>query len=163
MAFFCTVTKQAGLAFGLLAALSAPTRAEPAVSEETITYEISGSTTAELADQMAALGPEGGWAYTKWYVSWTGDCNVSVEITYTYPEWTDRDEADESVVDAWDAMMEALETHEAGHAENGMNAAREVEDAGCPADSEQMVARWAEEDITYDAQTNHGYTQGAHF
>ncbi len=153
------------LAIILFASLSLPFPgyADPVEKEETITYEISGDSTDALAQQMRAAGPQGSWAYTKWQVNWTGDCTVTLDVTYTYPEWVDREDADQKVIDAWDEMMDALKTHETGHAENGLNAAQEVEDANCSADSQEIVAKWANQDKIYDDETNHGYTQGAHF
>lgn len=147
----------------LFALLPVASFAEPIENDETITYEISGDSTDALATQMSELGPQGSWAYTKWVVNWTGDCTVSVDVTYTYPEWVDRDDADQEVIDSWDEMMDSLKTHELGHAENGMNAAQEVEEANCSADSQDIVAKWANQDKIYDDETNHGYTQGAHF
>jgi predicted secreted Zn-dependent protease len=134
--------------------------AEPAVTIRTTYYPITGATGDELKSQMRENGPQGYWAYTRWHVRWTGNCRVSVEISYTYPRWTNQDQAPAVLQAAWKAMISSLQSHEEGHAQHGRNAAQEVEKSGCQGDPTANTRKWAEQDKVYDAETNHGLKQG---
>ena len=147
----------------LLATLAAaPQRAgaEPAVTVNSTYYAITGTTSAELKAQMKSLGPQGYWAYTTWNVNWTGNCRVSLKISYTYPRWTNQGSAPPALRAAWNQMMTNLRTHEEGHGQHGKNAAKEIEQSHCRSDPKTITQKWAAQDKTYDAQTNHGRTQG---
>jgi predicted secreted Zn-dependent protease len=134
--------------------------ADPSISVRTTYYPIAGTTSAELRSQMKALGPQGYWAYTRWYVRWTGDCRLSVEISYTYPRWTNQDKAPAALRSAWKDMMAHLKSHEEGHGQHGRNAAQEIEKSRCKGDPKSITRKWADQDKVYDAQTNHGRNQG---
>jgi predicted secreted Zn-dependent protease len=134
--------------------------AEPSVSVRTTYYPIAGSSVDELKSQMKSNGPQGYWAYTRWYVRWTGDCRVSVEISYTYPQWTDQAKAPPALQSAWTAMIAKLKVHEEGHGRHGTNAAQEVERSRCQGDPKAITRKWAEQDKVYDAETSHGLKQG---
>ena len=149
-----------GAASAVLLAGSPRAAAEPAVTMNTTYYSITGTTSAELKAQMRSRGPQGYWAYTRWYVRWSGDCRISLEISYGFPKWENQAQAPAELQAAWNQMMTALRTHEQGHAENGRSAAREIEASRCAGDPKAIVRKWAEQDKVYDAQTNHGRTQG---
>jgi predicted secreted Zn-dependent protease len=127
-----------------------------------VTYEVTGSSLQEISDSMTANGPQGFWALTEWYVSWTGDCELTVESTITMPELSeDADLYDEEYAE-WDRMIVALEEHELGHVANGIGFAQDVLDLGCQMDSmEEVRAPWLQADIDFDAETNHGINDGA--
>ena len=134
--------------------------ADPATTVHTTFYSINGSTAAELNSQMKSRGPHGNWAYTRWYVRWSGSCQVTLEISHTYPRWTNEREAPGSLQRSWNHMMSRLQLHENGHAQHGKNAATEVERSGCRGNVMSIIQKWAAQDEVYDKQTNHGRTQG---
>lgn len=126
------------------------------------TYLITGSSLDELEAAMADNGPEGFWAMTEWYVSWTGDCEITLEAWITMPELdADADLSDDDFAE-FDRMWEALDAHELAHVDNGMGFATDVEAAGCNVDVDSMIAPWAEADVQLDADTRHGWTDGVY-
>jgi predicted secreted Zn-dependent protease len=125
-------------------------------------YDISGSTANELTDAMAEKGPHGYWAYTTWYVHWSASCEVSVTLDHTMPRWTDHDTGPAALRADWDRMMKSLWRHEKGHAEHGLEAAREIEASHCAGDPHKITDKWAEADKVYDEETDHGARQGVH-
>ncbi len=123
-------------------------------------YDINGSTAKELKAAMAESGPQGYWAYTTWYVHWSGDCQISVKIDYTMPHWANRADGNLQLQAEWDRMIAHLWEHEQGHGQHGIEAASEIEASHCASDPHTITDKWANEDKAYDAQTNHGVTQG---
>jgi len=157
-------------------------------------YEIAGGSAAALRQQMNQDGPaEQGRhydAHTDWNVKWaypfdrsngrcaTGPVTVTLTITYRLPVWDGESGAPPDLLEKWHTYMQALRTHEDGHAEHGRDAADEVIAAlsglppadACPAmdsaansTARAITDRYAAEDVTYDRDTNHGATQGARF
>lgn len=157
-------------------------------------YTIRGSTETELRQQMNQLGPVDAYgrhdAYTRWYVRWTypydrgasgcslGDVKVSVQVTYTLPEWKPPADASPAVVARWNRYASALQKHEDGHRDHGVGAGRAVlaalrrlgerptcDAAGTAASAEgnRILDEFRKKDRTYDATTRHGATQGATF
>jgi predicted secreted Zn-dependent protease len=167
------------------AALPVP---EVAETVETIHYDIAGRNEGELAGQMRLLGPDGffgrldhGLGYRYGYV-WDGrvcalsEVEISLELTFRYPRWTNPDQARRRVREAWDRFYAALVVHEEGHAEIAREGAQDLAEAlaGLPArdDCDRLradIAQTARETIgamheaqrRYDAETGHGQTQGA--
>lgn len=153
-------------------------------SEARAPYFVSGMTAAQIRrsiDQNRARDYD---AYTDWYVTWGfGDCNgnglvVTVEVTYTYPEWDAPATASSDLVASWEAYMDALFCHEYGHAKHGLECANEVYtalaaiDAGGNCGEQQTKAaaafdtilqKYNELDLRYDDDTSHGATMGAVF
>jgi predicted secreted Zn-dependent protease len=157
-------------------------------------YTIRGSTEGELRQQMNQLGPVDAYgrhdAYTRWYVRWThpydrsasscslGDVKVSVQITYTLPDWKPPADASPAVVARWNRYMSALQKHENGHRDHGVAAGRAVlaalrrvgehptcDAAGTAASTEgnRILDEYRKKDRSYDTTTRHGATQGATF
>lgn len=124
------------------------------------TYSIRGKSSAELRAQMAANGPEGWWAYTQWYVRWTGDCQVSLSIDYTMPKWENENAAPANLRTSWNRMIAKLWAHEQGHGRHGIEAAKEIIKSGCNGNPRDITDKWAEQDRVYDRETNHGVNQG---
>jgi len=122
-------------------------------------YAVSGKTGRDLKTQMKRKGPNGYWAYTKWYVEWTADCKVSLAITYTMPKLANRAQVPQPVRDRWDKMVVALKKHEEGHGKNAKSAAVEIAAAKC-ANTDSIIKKWNRADVQYDAKTDHGFTEG---
>jgi predicted secreted Zn-dependent protease len=132
------------------------------VEENFLIYEVSAGSIAELKQEMKENSPNQYWGYTEWFVRWDGQCNVSVEITYTLPEHIDPDAMTQSVAAKWDAMLGALTDHELQHGQHGINAAYEVEAANCQ-NGGQITDAWSQEDQDFDRVTQHGILDGVHF
>jgi predicted secreted Zn-dependent protease len=127
---------------------------------------------------------------TSWYWTWdygtdrtaqtcsVDDFSVILEITSRYPKWVRIGEAPQQLLDKWDGYMKYLTFHEQGHRDKVVDAAAAFSDAvarlpralNC-ADldrqvqvlSSEMMAQLNEAQQEYDADTNHGATQGALF
>lgn len=149
------------LACCVLAASTA--MAEPEIIETETTYDVTGSTVEEIRAAMTVNSPESYWGYTRWYVSWTARCEVTVKITYTYPNWTDYEDADEDLQGYWNAFIANLRIHEHGHGDHGLQAGFEIEETGCVEDPYGIIEKWGSQDTAYDKETKHGETQGAVF
>ena len=166
---------------------------EPDVSEKKTTYKIKGNSVAELNAQMVELGPvdknkRHHNAYTTWFVTWNFDCGnfggvyraehirVKVEVKYIFPKWEAPADASPELVKKWTDYVAALQKHEDGHKEIGLQAGREIL-AKCeglpPAFSCEEVSRaineagqkilnlYRQTEVRYDLETRHGATQGA--
>ncbi len=137
--------------------------ADPSITVKTKYYEIRGLTARQLKAQMRRRGPKGFWAYTRWYVRWTGNCRVSAEINYTFPRWTNRKQATGWLRQRWDRMTRNLWRHEKGHGRHGINAAHEIHKSRCRGDPMKIIRKWAKQDRIYDRRTGHGRTEGVVF
>ncbi len=129
-------------------------------------------------------------ACTTWYVNWyytqeirAGECHpekitLKVDVSYNYPQWADQSQSDPSTISRWDEYYKNLLTHEAGHKDNALNGAKKIlatlstlpgystcqELDGVVNQTAKAILREVNQnDIDYDAQTNHGATQGATF
>lgn len=147
----------------MLISVSGTSYSAPSVSVSTKYYKISGSNVEQLKTQMKQHGPKSFWAYSDWYVRWNDSCQISVSIKYTYPRWTNRDNAPVALRRRWDRMMKNLRHHEKVHGKHGILAAREIEKARCRENSDGIIRKWAKLDKTYDRLTNHGEKLGVHF
>jgi predicted secreted Zn-dependent protease len=129
-------------------------------------------------------------AVTHWQVRWRytykdvgGGCGITTvstnaDITYAFPRLLPRNSAPAALRQAFAGYLENLLVHEKGHARVGIDIATRIE-AGirrlpaaptCTALSDaandlgQSLIKEANRlDIDYDAQTQHGKTQGARF
>lgn len=152
--------KQLFCAAGLAALLAGPALAASPTEKITTTYyDVTGRTADELKKQMAKKGPNGFWAYTRWYVRWSGDCEVELEISYTFPRLADRNRVPLPMRSRWDAMIAKLTAHEEQHGQHGRSAATEILAAQC-SNAKTIVRKWAAEDKAYDARTSHGLSEG---
>lgn len=129
---------------------------------ELFSYEVSGSSLAEVQAQMEADGPEGYWAYTTWNVNWTGTCKMTTTAEITMPELSADADLTEDQRAEFDRMAAELLNHELGHIRIGLNFAEAVADAGCPANTKNIHARFTQAGIDYDDETEHGYQQGVY-
>ena len=133
--------------------------AKPKVSVKNKTYTVDATSVQGLKQQMKQRGPNGYWAYTDWYVRWTGSCKLSVEITYTMPKHKNEDKMDAATRKRWKAMVSALKAHEEKHGAHGVQAAREIEQTRC-ANGDAVIKKWSKQDEVLDKRPRHGATEG---
>jgi predicted secreted Zn-dependent protease len=129
-------------------------------------------------------------AITAWHVRWeytfnrtTAGCNIAsvstvVDVIYSFPRLSSDSSAPADVRHAFAEYSERLLVHEKGHAKNAIEIAKRIE-AGIrvlPAAltcarltaianslGEFLIKEANQLDIEYDADTDHGRTQGARF
>lgn len=166
---------------------------EPDIAIKRTTYKITGNSVQELKAQMVELGPvdknhRHRDAYTTWYVTWDFDCGnfgsasraerirVKVEVKYIFPKWESTAEAPAELVQKWNDYIDALQKHEDGHKEIGVQAAREMlkKFEGLPSafscqevnravneSGQKILNLYRQAEVKYDVETRHGATQGA--
>jgi predicted secreted Zn-dependent protease len=182
-----------GLMLIALLVSALPTQAAVGITERLERYTISGSTPSDLRSEMNSKGPRGNAGrvfdgYTRWYVTWRYRYNnfgntcaitsvaTSVTVTITLPDWDDEITADNNTRSKWSRFLAALESHERGHRQLGIDAAKEIDRAisgmrgRCDAlEARVNEARYAilnkhrQLELDYDRDTDHGATQGARF
>ncbi len=169
-----------------------PSGAAPTVVAGTVTgavmqyYDVTGTSAAEIRASMDALGPLDGSgarndAFTTWNIDWTWPLNpdsscilssatISTTIAVTFPRWLPPTGASPPLIERWNTYQGALVTHESGHVSFVVTTAADVlaaiKGATCDtaeAAAQAVVLRIRQHDADYDAETNHGTTQGAHF
>ena len=158
----CRFAWPVGLFLVLALCISGPASAKPTVKIKQTTYRIHGTTAKQILAQMKQHGPNGYWAYTDWYVRWTGSCRVSVEIDYKVPKHTNEAALPANLRARWKAMVAALVKHEHEHGQHGINAANEIAAAGC-LNGDAIIKKWANEDTRLDKRTRHGKKEGVVF
>jgi predicted secreted Zn-dependent protease len=165
------------------------------VTEGSIVYRVQGSSAGALRAALNVAGPvdtDGGRhdGHCNWYVRWsypfqndasgcrTGPVMISIEVTYTLPQWVEPAQADATLSADWKRYMRALTSHEQGHRDIALRAGIEIQQrletlaaqrtcpaldqlAGVTANAALDSARRSEKE--YDRQTGHGATQGARF
>jgi predicted secreted Zn-dependent protease len=160
---------------------------ETSIPNATVTYyDISGSTAEALRAQMDASGPIGddgyrGDAITRWHIRWnwpgynTRQCrvnqaSVSYEITVLLPRWAPPDDIPFELTERWTNYINALVEHEKGHVDivvaNYLSVADAIQGATCEtaeAAAQSAVDAIRQLHLSYDAETDHGATQGARF
>ncbi|WP_298295485.1 DUF922 domain-containing protein [uncultured Litoreibacter sp.] len=139
--------------------LAAPAFAAPKITEQTKTYPVSATTATGLKAEMERRGPKGFWAYTSWNIRWTAGCAVRVKVVYTLPKHKNPSAMSPAVRKAFDAMLAALVDHEKQHGANGINAAREIDRAGCNG-GQRIIRKYNKADRDLDRRTNHGAKTG---
>lgn len=122
-------------------------------------YSIYGSTAAELREQMSRKGPRRHWAYVRWYVKWTEECDVTLTLDIDLPYWKDKKSGPLGLQTKWDKMFEVLLKHEMQHREHGRQAAFEIKKMNCLG-ANSIVRSWSREDTNYDSMTGHGRREG---
>jgi predicted secreted Zn-dependent protease len=172
----------------ITASTSAPTVSESIdmPNATVVYYDISGSNESELRAQLDALGPVGydgykGDATTTWSIGWNWPghgsdiCNLgAVTVSYTIqvimPRWRPPENASADLVARWANFIHALVEHEQGHVDLVVANYRSVEEAikAATCETAQAAAQAAlipirQQDVDYDAATQHGATQGARF
>lgn len=153
----CTAVVLTFVVLGPTAVLS-----NPNIDTKWTTYAVNGSSAEALLNQMQRKGPNGYWAYTRWFVRWTANCKVSLEINYTMPRHMNREAMPSNLRAKWDRMVAALKAHEQKHGAHGISAARELVQKRCW-NGNAIVQKWANQDVILDQRTNHGMTEGVVF
>jgi len=129
-------------------------------------------------------------ATTRWYVRWrynyartSQSCSISsvsstLEVTIKMPRLLQSPNRPAAVTSAFETFARNLMTLEKGHEQNGIDIARRIEEAirKLPPESncerlgevanalgQSLIKEANRADIAYDAQTQHGRTQGARF
>jgi predicted secreted Zn-dependent protease len=171
----------------LAAGPAAAATPSPSVPHATMhLYAVGGASTAQIAARLAANAPASPdgcrcFAYTAWSYRWSwpgygsAACDlaravVTIRVDVHFPRWTHPAAAPAAVAAAWSRFARALAVHESGHASYARARlpfiVRAIKGATCrTADAAaraqlQVIRR---HDVAYDARTNHGETQGAHF
>ena len=108
---------------------------------------------------MKRKGPNGYWAYAKWFVRWTSKCKVIVTLNYTFPEWTNSSTGPQDLQVKWEKMTRALKKHEENHGLHGIKAGREIVANKCR-NGRAIIRKWANQDKIYDRNTAHGKKEG---
>ena len=133
-------------------------------------YEIYGSTVEQLRQQMSKKGKEGYFGYTSYRINWKG-AKAEVKITVLMPRWKNQG-ASASMRKKWFDFWNALALHEQGHVDSVWKYVRQTRStieenhlSGNEANKrwKQCVADINAEFKEYDAETDHGVTQGAVF
>lgn len=192
---FSACTSSSSISTPAKVAVAEPTN-DPNVTVTVNRYPIQGMTAADLRRDLNATGPldektnrrfDG---YTRWWVRWrywytnqADGCRidraeVKTEVTITLPEWNAPLGASSELKQRWQRYITALETHENGHKQNGLDASRDIlaklkdfpaystcDQVGLAANeaAHAIIREYNEKDITYDRVTNHGATEGARF
>jgi predicted secreted Zn-dependent protease len=136
--------------------------ANPSVRENWTNYAVDGRDAGTILNQMAQRGPNGFWAYTTWYVRWTANCRVSLEIDYILPRHSRPNALPEHLRVRWAWMHANLVRHERKHGQHGINAANELIAKRCR-NGDSIIQKWANADRRLDARTGHGRTEGVVF
>ncbi len=151
-------------------------------------YDITGESAAELHRAMLAKGPKlRGWplyALTEFEVRWRlsevrarGSCRPTASVQLTVrmllPRWHPTDNIPSGLHEDWQRFEAALRTHEAGHRDLGVQAAREIGRSlrsgahlqcgtalAADRSAHSIVNRYGELNTRYDEDTAHGQTQG---
>ena len=166
----------------------------PEVSETQRYYAFGGATVAAMLAELDRLGPgtpEGRFhAYTSWYVRWRydyderpGSCGLgpvktTVTVGMQLPRWSRPSGAPYGLAEKWDAYVIALRTHENGHRDIGVEAARAVAarlatlprqptcaqlEALADSTGQGVLEEARVREREYDRRTRHGASQGALF
>ena len=143
-------------------ALAGMAQANPRVSEKTKYYKINGDSVKALKADMRKRGPNGFWAYTRWYVKWTGSCKVTVTVDYTMPKLANPNAVPKEVKAKFDRMYAKLWAHEKNHGQHGIDAGREIAKKKCQG-GDGIIKKHAKRDKVYDKKTKHGLTEGVKF
>ncbi len=121
------------------------------------------------------------WAYLMRFDA-SGNCRVDnaavgVNVRIYYPKWDAPEGASSSTKERWDNMISNLRVHEEGHRQIdydggakifsnissiSASSCNEVE-SKVTSETRSILDEVSQSNINYDAQTNHGETQGAHF
>ena len=158
------MTRLTAITAAVLIALSAPAMADT-TDDADITfhsYAVDGDSLSEIQDTMFRDGPRGFWAYTTWNVTWTADCETTVTGDITLPELGPAADLYDADIAEFDRMAEALLAHELQHVDFGVAYAAEIADQGCPANSDEILQPYLDEERAFDADTQHGYTTGVY-
>jgi predicted secreted Zn-dependent protease len=148
-------------------------------------YAVGGTTPAQIRarlDARAPASPDGyqGDAFTRWSFRWSwpgsgngcrlGQATVKLQIVVSFPRWTHPKASSPEVAAAWARYARALARHEQGHVDfvvaHYPAVVRAIKSATCAtagAAATKQLNVIRRHDVSYDAVTQHGATQGARF
>jgi predicted secreted Zn-dependent protease len=97
------------------------------------------------------------------------EAQISTGIVTSMPHWVDFERGSSSLKEEWVKFYNALLDHENGHSEalvdlTDDNEAIVLNSSGCETANEQIHANhsnYRDKNLQYDADTDHGRTQGA--
>ena len=143
-------------------------------------YEVTGSTGDEVYNNMRSNAPivDGqpmagvtrfSWSYQVANCSKMQEAQISTGIVTSMPHWVDFEQGSSSLKEEWVKFYNALLDHENGHSEalvdlTDDNEAIVLNSSGCETANEQIHANhssYRDKNLQYDADTDHGRTQGA--
>jgi|HubBroStandDraft_2_1064218.scaffolds.fasta_scaffold232786_2 predicted secreted Zn-dependent protease len=128
--------------------------------------------------------------HTDWKVTWSyqyapaadgcrfTELGITVSATMTLPRWAPGDDASNALLKKWQAYIASLRVHEDGHYSHGVKAADAIKSLGqsfhtsdgCSIfaknfndEAASIIEKYRVADASYDADTQHGRTQGAIF
>ena len=169
--------------------------AEPSVNVSTDYYIVSGKTPRDIRNSLNNNSPiyangKRYDAHTQWSISWqywlngkVGDCKVNkvktiVNVRFTLPRLQVNQFLSSTVISRWKSYESALLQHEYGHQDNGVSAAREIENRLLTIQPQQscqtvkdmiqtitntIISKYKQKDSIFDQQTQHGKRTGAVF
>jgi predicted secreted Zn-dependent protease len=144
-------------------------------------YDVGGSNADEIRVHMNARRSGSYDAFTKWSVRWnwpgygTANCRlqdaeVSYDITVTFPRWTPTEQATPELIATWNGYLHALALHESDHVVNVVShypaVIAAIKNSTCltaETAAQAVLQQMRDFDWQYDADTDHGRTQGARF
>lgn len=103
---------------------------------------------------------------------------VSMDIKFLFPKWSRTGEEPQLLVEMWQTYLKNITAHERGHRDLAVDAAYEFSrtvsrwprDLSCGEFERrardlgrELMEKLNAEELAYDADTNHGSTQGAYF
>jgi predicted secreted Zn-dependent protease len=159
----------------------------PRVAHATmIYYAVGGTTPAQIRARLTARAPASpdglpADSFTRWRFHWnwpgygSGSCRLSeakvtLHLVVTFPRWTHPRAASAAAAAAWARYAGALARHEQGHVDYAVAHYRSVvgaiKGATCgtaEAAAQEQLNVIRKHDVAYDAATQQGATQGAHF
>ncbi len=165
-----------------------PIKVTAQITSQTNYYSISASSAQELDVQLHLNNRNGFHADTQWSIQpryqfkksargcEVSESNVNLIITYTMPEWLDKQDASVELQEKWNIWYANLLSHEKNHGFNGRQAYNEIKHGiyviksapSCTQLTQAIKAmidsalfKYSQEDQFYDQRTQHGTTEGA--
>jgi predicted secreted Zn-dependent protease len=133
-----------------------------------VKYNISGSTTEQLRNEMNRKGPHGYHGYTEWNFNW--NCKeIKATCTVTLPYW-ESGESTPELQKKYREYWNKLARHEQGHVDivtKNLDATKKLTEKMDCIHANLAWARMLQlinsESSKYDSNTDHGKKQGAVF
>jgi predicted secreted Zn-dependent protease len=137
-------------------------------------YDVSGSSAQEIRDNLNKSHSNGGLdGHTGWNVSWGSrgaDCTLDTRLRVRLPRWLPPADADPALILHWNTYAGSLARHEQGHVQLARQGFAKMQQtlqgstcAEADAKLNAVLNEMRQADQRYDAETNHGVTQGAKF
>ena len=157
-----------------------------------INYVVYGWNESQVSLQLSQCGPFSYAGYTTWSLYWRWDSSTTVTYPDNYcvlndvavsisaatylPVWKvpTSPPPQSGLESIWNNFVSSLTVHENGHKQHGIDAANQIysiltahrsacDNATVNAEANAIFQKAVDNDVKYDAATNHGGTQGASF